>query len=300
MREKEHHSGFVGIIGRPNVGKSTLLNRIVGTKVAIVSEKPQTTRHRIQAILTLPDAQVIFLDTPGIHKPKHQLGEYMVRAALNTLREVDLVLFLVEANTPFGPGDKFILERLKEAKTPIILCINKIDLVRKEYLLPLIDDLQRQHNFAAIVPLSAVSGENVDRLVEEILTRLPPGPRYYPPEAVTDQPEQFVIAELIREKVLLLTREEVPHGVMVAVEEMTPRPGQVLYIRAVIFTEKDSHKGIILGQKGQMLKKIGQFAREEIEALFGSRVYLDLWVKVKQNWRRDESFLARFGYRPHQ
>ncbi|MCL6557768.1 MAG: GTPase Era [Firmicutes bacterium] len=300
MRDNEHRSGFVGIIGRPNVGKSTLLNRIVGTKVAIVSEKPQTTRHRIQAILTLPGAQVIFLDTPGIHKPKHQLGEYMVRAALNTLREVDLVLFLVEANTPFGPGDKFILERLKEAKTPVILCINKIDLVRKEYLLPLIDDLQRQHNFAAIVPLSAVSGENVNRLVQEILTRLPPGPRYYPPEAVTDQPEQFVIAELIREKVLLLTREEVPHGVMVAVEEMTPRSGQVLYIRAVIFTEKDSHKGIILGQKGQMLKKIGQFAREEIEALFGSRVYLDLWVKVKQNWRRDESFLTRFGYRPHQ
>ncbi|MEW6173477.1 MAG: GTPase Era [Bacillota bacterium] len=321
MSEKDHRSGFVSIIGRPNVGKSTLLNRLVGSKVAIISDKPQTTRHRIQGVLTLPDAQVIFLDTPGIHKPRHQLGQYMVKVALNTLREVEIILFLIEANAVFGPGDEYILERLKSAKTPVILCINKIDLVSKESLLPLIADLQQKHSFNAIVPLSALSGENTDRLMQVLLSHLPPGPRYYPPEAVTDQPEKVVVGELIREKILHLTREEVPHGVTVIVEEMDLRSGskikdggceqgfkrrtddalrppssEVLFIRAVIYTERDSHKGIIVGRKGQMLKSIGQLAREEIEALFGSRVYLDLWVKVKPNWRRNEAFLGHFGY----
>ncbi len=295
---KAHRSGFVSIVGRPNVGKSTLLNRMVGAKVAIVSDKPQTTRNRIQAVLTRPEAQIIFLDTPGIHKPKHRLGQFMVRAALQTLKEVDLVLFLIEAQSPFGPGDKFVLGRLKDAGTPVILCVNKIDLVPKESLLPLISALQQKHEFTAIVPVSAAKGDNVDRLVGEIMHHLPPGPRYYPAEAVTDQPEQFVIAELIREKVLQLTREEVPHGVTVAVEEVTPRPGKVLFIRAVVYTEKDSHKGILLGGGGQMVKKVGQMARAEIEALFGTRVYLDLWVKVKQNWRRNDAFLGQFGYRP--
>jgi GTP-binding protein Era len=298
MTAKEHRSGFVSIIGRPNVGKSTLLNRMVGAKVAIVSDKPQTTRNRILAVLTRPGAQVIFLDTPGIHKPKHRLGHYMVKAALHTVKEVDLVLFIIEAHSPFGTGDKFILGRLKHARTPVILCINKIDLVSKESLLPLISNLRQQHEYAAIVPVSAAKGDNVDGLIEEIISQLPPGPRYYPAEAVTDQPEQFVIAELIREKVLQLTREEVPHGVTVVVEEVVPRPGKVLLIRAVIYTEKDSHKGILLGGGGQMVKKVGQAARAEIEALFGTRVYLDLWVKVKQNWRRNEVFLRQFGYRP--
>ncbi|MEW6182894.1 MAG: GTPase Era [Bacillota bacterium] len=346
MSENDHRSGFVSIIGRPNVGKSTLLNRLVGSKVAIISDKPQTTRHRIQGVLTLPDAQIIFLDTPGIHKPRHQLGQYMVKVALNTLREVGLVLFLVEANAAFGPGDEYILERLISAKTPVVLCINKIDLMPRESLLPLIADLQQKHNFEAIVPLSAFSGENTDRLMQVILSHLPPGPRYYPPDEVTDQPEKVVIAELIREKVLHLAREEVPHGVTVTVEEMELRaggkarkdgspgmpdaggkrpeitrvsdaqssinpeslgrkagnealmrpPGEVLFIRAVIYTERDSHKAIIVGRKGQMLKNIGQLAREEIEALFGSRVYLDLWVKVKPNWRRNGTFLGHFGY----
>ncbi|MDI6632484.1 MAG: GTPase Era [Bacillota bacterium] len=298
MTEKEHRSGFVSIVGRPNVGKSTLLNRLVGRKVAIVSDRPQTTRHRILSVLTLPEAQIVFLDTPGIHKPRHQLGEYMVKVALGTLREVDLILFLVEAHAAFGAGDGFILERIKEAGTPAILCINKADLVPRKSLLPLIDDLQHKHDFRAIVPVSALTGENTDRLVEAVVAELPPGPRYYPAETVTDQPEQLVIAELIREKILQLTREEVPHGVAVVVEEMVPRPRDLLYIRAVVYTERESHKGILVGQGGQMLKKIGRLAREEIEALFGSRVYLDLWVKVRPHWRREEAFLRRFGYLP--
>ncbi|MEW6572496.1 MAG: GTPase Era [Bacillota bacterium] len=298
MNRKEHRSGFVSIVGRPNVGKSTLLNRLVGRKVAIVSDKPQTTRNRIQSILTLPDAQIVFLDTPGIHKPRHQLGEYMVKTALNTLREVDLILFILEADAPFGPGDTFILQRLKEVITPVFACINKIDLVPKESLLPLIDDLQQKHRFAAIIPVSAMTGENTERLVSEVVAHLPPGPQYYPPETVTDQPEQTVIAELVREKVLQLTREELPHGVAVAVEEITPRSEDLLFIRGVIYTEKESHKGILVGKHGRMLKNIGRLAREEIEALFGRRVYLDLWVKVRPDWRRSEAFLRQFGYRP--
>lgn len=297
MNVKEHRSGFVSIVGRPNVGKSTLLNRLVGRKVAIVSDKPQTTRTRIQSVLTLPDAQVVFVDTPGIHKPRHQLGEYMVRAALNTLKEVDLILLVLEADAPFGPGDGFIVQRLKEVATPVFACINKIDLVQKESLLPLIDDLRRRYDFAAVIPLSALSGENTERLLQEVVAHLPPGPQYYPPEAVTDQPEQTVIAELVREKILQLTREELPHGVVVAVEEMVPRSADLLFIRAVIYTERESHKGILVGKRGQMLKRIGRLAREEIEALFGRRVYLDLWVKVRPDWRKSEAFLRQFGYR---
>lgn len=298
MNHKEHRSGFVSIVGRPNVGKSTLLNRLVGRKVAIVSDKPQTTRRRIQSVLTLPGAQVIFLDTPGIHKPRHQLGEYMVKVALNTLRGVDLVLFLVEAHAPFGPGDKFILQRLKEAETPVILCINKIDLVPKESLLPLIDELRQKHDFAAIVPLSAQTGENTRRLLEEVVAHLHPGPQYYPAEAVTDQPERLLIAEIIREKILQLTQEELPYGVAVEIEGMLPRSASLLFIRAAIYTEKESQKGILVGKDGRMLKQIGQLAREEIEALLGRRVYIELWVKVKPDWRRKEAFLRQFGYRP--
>jgi len=298
MNRKGHRSGFVTIAGRPNVGKSTLLNRLVGRKVAIVSDKPQTTRHRIQSVLTLPGAQVIFLDTPGIHKPRHQLGEYMVKVALSTLRGVDLILFLVEAHAPFGPGDRFILERLKEAETPVILCINKIDLVPKESLLPLIDELRQKHAFAAIVPFSARTGENTGRLLDEVVAHLPPGPQYYPAGTVTDQPEQLLVAEIIREKIWQLTREELPYGVAVAIEEMVPRSAGLLYVRAAIYVEKESQKGILVGKHGRMLKQIGQLAREEIEALLSRRVYLELWVKVKQDWRQKENFLRQFGYRP--
>jgi len=298
MSEREHRSGFATLVGRPNVGKSTLLNRVIGQKVAIISDKPQTTRHQIRCILTLPRAQVIFVDTPGIHKPRHLLGEFMVRAALDTLKEVDLVIFVLEAQQPLGPGDNYILERLNEVKTPVIACVNKIDRVRKEQLLPLIDELSKKREFTAIVPVSALTGENVDRLVEVIVENLPPGPQYYPPQVVSDQPERVVIAELIREKILQLTREELPHGVAVMVEEMGTRRENLLYIRALIFTERESHKGILIGQGGQMLKQIGQLAREEIEALFGQRVYLDLWVKVKPHWRRNEAFLRQVGYVP--
>ncbi|MGQ9512125.1 GTPase Era [Thermodesulfitimonas sp.] len=298
MSEKEYRSGFVTLIGRPNVGKSTLLNCLVGQKVAIISDKPQTTRRQIRAILTLPEAQVVFVDTPGVHKPRHLLGEYMVKAALETLKEVDLIVFLLEAHRPFGPGDNYILERLREVKTPVIACLNKIDLIRKEQLLPLIDELRHKQEFVAIVPVSALTGENADRLLTVIVENLPLGPQYYPPGTVSDQPERVVIAELIREKILRLTREELPHGVAVMVEEMVPRSKDLLYIRAVVFAERESHKGILIGQGGQMLKKIGQLAREEIEARFGQRVYLDLWVKVKPNWRRSEAFLREVGYKP--
>lgn len=298
MSGQEYRSGFVTIIGRPNVGKSTLLNCLVGQKVAIISDKPQTTRHQIRSILTLPEAQIIFLDTPGVHKPRHLLGEYMVKAALDALKQVDVIIFVIEAHQPFGPGDNYILERLKGVGTPVIACINKIDLVRKELLLPLIDELRQKHDFAAIVPVSALTGENTERLIKVIVENLPPGPQYYPPGMVSDQPERVVIAELIREKILHLTREELPHGVAVTVEEMTPRPNGVLYIRALIFAEKESHKAILIGQGGQMLKKIGQLAREEIEVLFGQRVYLELWVKIKPHWRSNETFLRQVGYTP--
>jgi GTP-binding protein Era len=293
----EHRSGFVTIIGRPNVGKSTLLNSLIGQKVAIISDKPQTTRHRIRAVLTRDEAQIVFVDTPGIHKPKHQLGRLMVGAALNTLKDVDLVLFLVEANRESGPGDEFVRQRLAEVQTPVFLIINKIDLIAKPKLLPLIDTARSQFNFAEIVPLSARTGENVGLLLDLVVGYLPAGPQYYPADTVSDQPENLVLAELVREKVLQLTMQEVPHSVAVVVDEVFPGRKGVTVVRATIFVERESQKAILIGEGGRMLKNVGRLARGEIESLLGVRVYLELWVKVKAGWRRDERQLRHLGFR---
>ena len=289
-------SGFISIIGRPNVGKSTLLNQFVGRKIAIVSDKPQTTRNRILGILTTEDAQAVFIDTPGIHKPRHKLGAYMTRLAQKTLEEVDLVLYVVDASVPPGGGEEYILDQLQDIKTPVLLVLNKIDLVNKPELLPVIDWFQKRYSFQEIVPVSALNGENLEQLKMLITANLTEGPFFYPAEMVTDQPEVFVAGEIIREKVLHLTREEIPHAVAVVIEQMQQRPNGVLYIAGVIYVERDSQKGIIIGKKGGMLKEIGKLARQELEAIFGSRVYLELWVKVKKDWRDDEQILRSLGY----
>ncbi|GAB7386326.1 GTPase Era [Bacillaceae bacterium] len=298
MNKTGYKSGFVSIIGRPNVGKSTLLNQIIGQKIAIMSDKPQTTRNKIQGVYTSEEGQIIFLDTPGIHKPKSKLGDYMVRIAENALREVDLVLFLVSAEESFGKGDQYIIDRLKDVGTPVFLVINKIDLVHPDELLPFIDEYRKKYAFAEIVPVSALQGNNVGTLLDLILKYLPEGPQYYPEDQITDHPEQFIVAELIREKVLELTREEVPHSIAVVVEEMKKREeSDVVYVYAIIYTERESQKGILIGRRGQMLKEIGQRARREIELLLGSKIYLELWVKVKEDWRNREGILHHFGFR---
>lgn len=291
-------SGFIALVGRPNVGKSTLMNRMVGKKLAIMSDKPQTTRNKITAVLTTEEAQLVFIDTPGIHKPKHKLGEYMVNVAQNVLHEVDVVLLLVEAGEKqIGPGDQYIIENLKQIKTPVILVVNKIDTVQKTDLLALIDLYRKAFDFREIVPVSAINGENVSELVKILTGLLEKGPQYYPEDMITDQPERAIIMEIIREKVLHLTRDEVPHSIAVDIEEIKPRNNDMIYVRAVIFTERDSQKGIVVGKQGQMLKKIGGMARGEIENLLGSKVYLDLWVKVKKDWRNSDSFLRDFGFK---
>lgn len=291
-------SGFAVIIGRPNVGKSTLLNRVLGRKIAIMSDKPQTTRNKIQGVYTTDTVQIVFLDTPGLHKPKSKLGDYMVRTAVGALEGVDLVLWLVDATDPDDPGEKYVLDLLRDVHTPIFLVINKIDKIKKEECLPLIDRYRRLHEFAEIVPISALEGTNVDRLLELMTSYLPEGPLYYPPGQVTDHPESFVCAELIREKVLHLTREEVPHSIAVVVEEMKTSENGVVTVRATIYTERESQKGILIGKGGAMLKEIGRLARLEMEQLFGSKMFLDLWVKVKKDWRNSEAALRSFGYRP--
>jgi GTPase len=292
----EFKSGFVAVVGRPNVGKSTLVNSIIGQKIAIMSDKPQTTRNKILCVLTLDDAQVVFIDTPGIHKPRHKLGEYMVRTAENTLREVDTVLFVVDATEQPGPGEKYILERLAAITTPVVLVINKIDLMRRAEVLPIIERYAGNVKFAAIVPISALNKLNLDDLLTEVKKHLPPGPKYYPEDMVTDQPERNLVAELIREKVLELTREEIPHAVAVDIEEMITRQNGDLYVRAVIYVERDSQKGIVIGAGGQVLKEAGRLARLDIEALLGSKTFLDLWVKVKKDWRNRDGVLKTFGY----
>lgn len=293
---KEFKSGFVSVIGRPNVGKSTLVNSMIGQKVAIMSDKPQTTRNKILCVLTTDDAQVLFIDTPGIHKPKHKLGEYMVRTAEATLREVDVVLFVVDATMKKGPGEEYILERLAQINTPVILVVNKIDNVPKSAILPIIEQYTKVREFAAVVPISALEKTNLTGLLEELKNYLEPGPQYYPTDMITDQPERLVIAEMIREKVLHNTREEIPHAIAVEVEEMTKRSNDDLYVRAVIYVERDSQKGIVIGAGGQLLKDIGRLAREDIQNLLGSKIYLDLWVKVKKDWRNREGILKSFGY----
>lgn len=297
MAQEKHKSGFVAIIGRPNVGKSTLLNHLVGQKIAIMSDKPQTTRNRIQGVLTQEGMQVIFLDTPGIHKPRHKLGDFMVRTSINTLKEVDLVFFVVDATEEKGAGDQFILENLQGIDTPVFLLINKMDAVHPEQLLGIIAGYKDDYPFSEIIPVSALKGENVERLISLLHKYLPEGPQYYPPDQVTDHPERFIVAELIREKVLFLTREEVPHSVAVEVEQMQFREEKnLLYIHAVIYTERDSQKGILIGKQGGMLKKVGQLARADIQKLLGSKVYLELWVKVKRDWRNQEHMLRNFGF----
>lgn len=264
--------------------------------MAIVSDKPQTTRNRILGILTTDDAQVVFMDTPGFHKPHHKLGEYMIRVAEGTLEEVDLVLYVVDATVPPGLGEEYILAQLRKISTPVILVVNKIDVVRVKDLQPLLEWFAARGNFLNMVAISALTGENVDELLRLIIDNLPEGPFYYPADTFTDQPERFVVAEIIREKVLHLTREEVPHSVAVVVEEMQLRSNRVLYIAAVIYVERDSQKGILIGRDGRMLREIGRLARQELEAILGNRVYLDLWVKVKKDWRDDELALRSFGY----
>lgn len=294
--ENEYKSGFVAVIGRPNVGKSTLINSLVGQKIAIMSDKPQTTRNKILCVLSLDDAQILFIDTPGIHKPKHKLGEYMVKTAENTLKEVDVILLVIDATAEMGPGEKYILEHLADIKTPVFLVVNKIDMLPKEQLLPIIKNYTAQRNFAAVIPVSGLKKENLSELVETIKKQLEPGPQYYPEDMVTDQPERMVIAELVREKVLHVTRDEIPHAIAVDVEEITVRHNEDLYIRAVIYVERDSQKGIVIGAGGKLLKEIGRQARSDIENLLGSKVFLDLWVKVKKDWRNREGILRSFGY----
>jgi len=291
-----YRSGFIAVIGRPNVGKSTLINSLIGQKIAIMSDKPQTTRNRILCVLTQPDAQMIFLDTPGIHKPKHKLGEYMVKAAEGTLKEVDAVFFVVDATEKMGPGERYILERLQATKKPVVLVVNKLDLIEKEQVLPIISNYTKAYSFAGVVPISAKEETNLDGLLEETKKYLPEGPQYYPEDMVTDQPERLIVAELVREKALMLTREEVPHAIAVDVDEMTTRPKGDVYIRLTIYVERESQKGIVIGAKGALLKEIGAMARKDIEALLGSKVYLDLWVKVRKDWRDRDGILRNFGF----
>jgi GTP-binding protein Era len=291
-------SGFVSIIGRPNVGKSTFLNYVIGQKIAIMSDKPQTTRNKIQGVLTSDDAQIIFIDTPGIHKPKHKLGDFMMKVAINALREVDLVLFMVNAEEGIGRGDEFIIEKLQEVKTPVFLVINKIDLIHPDRLLEIIDIYKEKFEFAEIIPISAIQGNNVERLLEQIKRYLPEGPQYYPADQVTDHPERFIITELIREKALHLTREEVPHSIAVVMEKLDrDKERDIVHIMATIVVERDSQKGIIIGKQGKMLKEIGKRARIDIENLLGSKVFLELWVKVQKDWRNKLAQLRDFGFR---
>ena len=293
---KQKKSGFVTLIGRPNVGKSTLMNHLIGQKIAITSDKPQTTRNRIQTVYTDDRGQIVFLDTPGIHKAKNKLGEYMVQVAERTLKDVDVILWLVEPTTFIGAGERHIAEQLKGLHLPVILVINKIDMVKKEELLHFIDVYRKEMDFAEIVPVSARTGDNTDELVKVILNYLPYGPQFYDEDTVTDQPERQIVAELIREKALHCLNEEIPHGIAVAIDQMKMNK-KVCHIDATIICERDSHKGIIIGKQGSMLKKIGSTARYEIERLLDCKVNLKLWVKVQKNWRDSDYMMKNFGYR---
>lgn len=297
MIKKNYKSGFVTIIGRPNVGKSTLLNKVIGQKIAIMSDKPQTTRNKIQAVYTRDDAQVIFIDTPGIHKPKHKLGDFMTKIAQQTLNEVDLILFVINADEGYGRGDQFIIDRLENVTSPIFLVVNKIDLVHPDKLLPLIDEYRKKMNVAEVIPISALRGNNVNTLMDQILAYMEEGPQYYPEDQVTDHPERFITAELIREKALHLTREEVPHSIAVVIEQMKERDGgRAVYVQAAVIVERDSQKGIVIGKGGKMLKEIGQRARKDIETLLGTKVFLELFVKVQTDWRNKQKQLRELGF----
>ncbi len=289
-------SGFISLIGRPNVGKSTLLNYIIGEKISIISDKAQTTRNRVSGIYTTEDQQMVFLDTPGIHKPKHRLGSFMNTQALTTLNEVDVVLFLVNASEKRGPGDSFIMDKLRTVHQPIFLVVNKIDQVHPDDLPAIVDSYRVDFDFAEVVPLSAKNGNNVDQLLKTIGHYLEPGPQYYPDEQITDHPESFIIKEIIREKVLELTREEIPHSTAVVIEDIFRNEDDKLEIQAQIVIERSSQKGIIIGKGGKMLKEIGKRARRDLEALLAEKIYLDLWVRVKEDWRDRDQYLTNFGY----
>ena len=293
---KDYKSGFVTLIGRPNVGKSTLMNYLIGQKIAITSNKPQTTRNRIQTVLTTEKGQIVFVDTPGIHKAKNKLGEYMVNVAERTLNEVDVVLWLVEPTTFIGAGEQHIAKQLKRVDTPVVLVINKIDSVKREEVFAAIDAYKDIYDFAEIVPVSARSGSNAGELMDVVMKYLPYGPQFYDEDTVTDQPERQIVAELIREKALHALEEEIPHGIAVAIDQMKRR-GKIMHIDATIICERDSHKGIIIGKQGNMLKKIGSTARFEIEKMLECQVNLKLWVKVKKDWRDSEYLMKNFGYR---
>ena len=294
--KKDYKSGFVTLIGRPNVGKSTLMNYLIGQKIAITSNKPQTTRNRIQTVLTTEEGQIIFVDTPGIHKAKNKLGEYMVNVAERTLNEVDAVLWVVEPTTFIGAGEKHIADQLKKVTTPVIHVINKVDSVKKEEVLASIAAYQDIYDFAAIVPVSARSGENTKELLKVVYQYLPYGPQFYDEDTITDQPERQIVAELIREKALHCLNEEIPHGIAVVIDSMKKK-GKVMHIDATIICERDSHKGIIIGKQGSMLKKIGSTARYEIEKMLDMQANLKLWVKVKKDWRDSDFLVKNFGYR---
>lgn len=290
-------SGFATLIGRPNVGKSTLMNHLIGQKIAITSNKPQTTRNRIQTVYTDDRGQIVFLDTPGIHKAKNKLGEYMVHVASKTLGEVDVILWLVEPTTYIGAGEQEILRKLRMTKTPVILVINKVDTVKKETVAAAIAAYQNQYPFAAVIPVSALRSTNVTAVLDEIFRYLPYGPMYYDEDTVTDQPMRQIVAELIREKALRCLSEEIPHGIAVTVETMKERPNGLVDIEASIVCERESHKGIIIGKGGVMLKKIGSAARFEIERMMEQQINLKLWVKVRKDWRDSDTFLKNYGYR---
>lgn len=294
---KGFKSGFVAVVGRPNVGKSTLINALIDDKIVIVSDKAQTTRNRIVCVYTDEKKQIVFMDTPGIHKPKHKLGEFMVDQAVDSLREVEAVLFVVAANEKRGPGDNFVIEQLKKVNVPVFLIVNKIDTMEKQDLLEAIVSYENSYPFEAVVPISAKEKDNIEEVVNLLETHLPEGPKYFPDDMITDQPERLIISDIVREKILLQTHDEIPHAIAVEVDEMKTREDGTTYVRATIYVERDSQKGIIIGKQGTMLKTIGRQARGDVERLLATKVFLDLWVKVKKDWRNKSGMLSELGYR---
>ena len=295
--EKGFKSGFVAVVGRPNVGKSTLINALIDDKIVIVSDKAQTTRNRIVCVYTDEKKQIVFMDTPGIHKPKHKLGEFMVDQAVDSLREVEAVLFVVAANEKRGPGDNFVIEQLRKVNVPVFLIVNKIDTMDKQALLEAIVSYENSYPFEAVVPISAKEKDNIEEVVNLLEKHLPEGPKYFPDDMITDQPERLIISDIVREKILLQTHDEIPHAIAVDVDEMKTRDDGTTYVRATIYVERDSQKGIIIGKQGAMLKTIGRQARGDVERLLATKVFLDLWVKVKKDWRNKSGMLSELGYR---
>ena len=294
---KGFKSGFVAVVGRPNVGKSTLINALIDDKIVIVSDKAQTTRNRIVCVYTDEKKQIVFMDTPGIHKPKHKLGEFMVDQAVDSLREVEAVLFVVAANEKRGPGDNFVIEQLRKVNVPVFLIVNKIDTMEKQDLLEAIVSYENSYPFEAVVPISAKERDNIEEVVNLLEKHLPEGPKYFPDDMITDQPERLIISDIVREKILLQTHDEIPHAIAVDGDEMKTRDDGTTYVRATIYVERDSQKGIIIGKQGAMLKTIGRQARGDVERLLATKVFLDLWVKVKKDWRNKSGMLSELGYR---